>query len=299
LFLEAELRQTRYEWEPALATLQEAAEIAPHWWETRWRLGSLLRKSAHYAEALPHLQAAVALAEKEVDKANAMNSLALLYMQQGHWAEAEPLYRQAQAICEKIHGPEHPYVATDLNNLAQLLQDTNRLAEAEPLERRAVLILLKSTRAAGHELPNLRMFYGNYQTLLAAQPLKPASDNIPPRDVIASLRAAQKLNPQTIAQRLASLGPEVGYTPEEWAALQAGWAQVRVAGVVPGSQAEGLGLQPGDVITHYAGVKITSNARLVELTGLTKTPAIPLTILRAGQETTLTAQPGKLGVRLE
>jgi len=81
--------------------------------------------------------------------------------------------------------------------------------------------------------------------------------------------------------------------------MRAGWAQVRVAGVVPGSQAEGLGLQPGDVITRYAGEKITRNARLVELTSLTKTPAIPLTILRTGKEITLTAQPGKLGVRLE
>ena len=123
----------------------------------------------------------------------------------------------------------------------------------------------------------MRTIYANYQALLAAQ----------------------KLKPPAIAQRLDSLGPEAGYTAEAWAAVRVGWAQVRVAGVVPGSQAEGLGLQPGDVITRYAGEKITSNARLVELTGLTKTPAIPLTILRAGKETTLTAQPGKLGVRLE
>jgi S1-C subfamily serine protease len=74
---------------------------------------------------------------------------------------------------------------------------------------------------------------------------------------------------------------------------------VRVAGVVSGSQAEALGLQAGDVISRYAGEKITGNARLVELTSLTKTPAVPLTILRAGQAINLTARPGKLGVRLE
>ena len=61
----------------------------------------------------------------------------------------------------------------------------------------------------------------------------------------------------------------------------------------------GLGLQAGDVISRYAGEKITRNARLVELTSQTKTPAIPLTILRAGKAITLTAQPGKLGVQLE
>ena len=36
--------------------------------------------------------------------------------------EAEPLYRQALAIDEKVYGKEHPEVATDLNNLAGLLK---------------------------------------------------------------------------------------------------------------------------------------------------------------------------------
>ena len=72
-----------------------------------------------------------------------------------------------------------------------------------------------------------------------------------------------------------------------------------MAGVVPGSQAEALGLQAGDVISRYAGENITSNARLIELTSHINTPAIPLTILRAGQAITLTAQLGKLGVQLE
>jgi len=487
LFFKADLHQTRYQWDQALASLRKAAKAMSKWWKTRWRLGNLLTDSAHYAEAQPELQAAVALAEKDKDKANAMNSLAILYWQQGHWAEAEPLFRQALAINEKNYGPEHPdvasslinlaqllkdtnrpavaeplmrralaikersygpehssvatalgnlalllkdtnrlaeaeplmrrvvrifeksygpehpnvaialnnleqllkatnrlaeaeplmrrvvrifeksygpehpnvaialnnlamlmydtnrlaeveplmrrvlaidekslgaehpmvaaninnlaqllkatgrlteaeplirrvveifeksygpdhpNVATALNNLARLLQTTNRLAEAEPLMRRAVVIRLKSTRAAGHELPYLRDDFGNYQTLLTAQ----------------------KLKPPAIAQRLDSLGLDAGYTAEEWAAVRAGWQQVRVAGVVPGSQAEALGLQPGDVITHYAGEKFTLNTRLIEMTSLTKTPAIPLTILRAGKEITLTAQPGKLGVRLE
>ena len=72
-----------------------------------------------------------------------------------------------------------------------------------------------------------------------------------------------------------------------------------MVGVVPGSQAEGLGLQPGDVISRYAGEKITRIARLIELTSQIKTPAIPLTILRAGKAINLTAQPGKLGVQLK
>ncbi len=38
---------------------------------------------------------------------------ALLYRAQGHYAEAEPLYRRALAIWEKALGPEDPDVAAD------------------------------------------------------------------------------------------------------------------------------------------------------------------------------------------
>lgn len=40
---------------------------------------------------------------------------------QGKYAEAEPLYARCQAIDEKVHGPEHPSLATTLNNRAGLL----------------------------------------------------------------------------------------------------------------------------------------------------------------------------------
>jgi hypothetical protein len=46
------------------------------------------------------------------------------------------------------------------------MQDTNRPAEAEPLMRRAIEIYLKFTRETGHEHPNLRAVFGNYEGLL-------------------------------------------------------------------------------------------------------------------------------------
>ncbi len=139
------------------------------------------------------------------------------------------------------------------------------------------MILLKFTRATGHRHPELRTFYGNYQQILQALHLPPAQ----------------------IQTRMAAAAQAAGYGAAEWAALQAGWEQVRVAGVVPGSQAERLGVQPGDVVLRYAGEKITRAAQLVELTRQIKTPAIPLTLGRSGKTLDLTAQPGKLGVRLE
>ena len=39
-----------------------------------------------------------------------LNNLAELYRAQGHYAEAEPLYKRSLAIWEKALGPEHPDV---------------------------------------------------------------------------------------------------------------------------------------------------------------------------------------------
>ena len=41
-----------------------------------------------------------------------LNNLAVLYSDQGRYAEAEPLYKRALAIREKALGPDHPDVAT-------------------------------------------------------------------------------------------------------------------------------------------------------------------------------------------
>jgi hypothetical protein len=69
--------------------------------------------------------------------------------------------RRALVIDEKSYGPDHPSVAVCLNNLAQLLQATNRIAEAEPLTCRALAILLRFTRATGHQHPGFRIVLRN------------------------------------------------------------------------------------------------------------------------------------------
>lgn len=45
---------------------------------------------------------------------------------QRKYGEAEPLYREALAIGEKVYGHHHPEVATNLYNLAALLQSRVR-----------------------------------------------------------------------------------------------------------------------------------------------------------------------------
>lgn len=131
-----------------------------------------------------------------------LSNLAQLLQDTNRLADAERLMRRALAIDEQSYIPEHESsaVARDLNNLAELLYETQRPEEAERLMRRALVIFLRFTRTSGHEYPHLREAFGNYKRLLEAL----------------------HLNEAQAQTRLADLGPEAGYTPDEWRSLQAG-----------------------------------------------------------------------------
>ena len=72
--------------------------------------------------------------------ATSLNNLAVLYRDQGRYAQAEPLFQRALAIWEKALGPEHPNVATALENYARLFREMKRGAAARELEARAQAI---------------------------------------------------------------------------------------------------------------------------------------------------------------
>ena len=63
----------------------------------------------------------------------AMNVLALLLRDQGKFAEAEALCREALRGQRATLGDEHPGTLRSVNNLASLLHDRGKFAEAEPL----------------------------------------------------------------------------------------------------------------------------------------------------------------------
>jgi tetratricopeptide (TPR) repeat protein len=93
--------------------------------------------------AIQALHSAIALQEAQnlqAELASSLNNLALLYSLQGHYGEAEPLYKRALAIGEQHLGVKHPNVATSLNNLAGLYESQGRYSEAEPLYTRALAI---------------------------------------------------------------------------------------------------------------------------------------------------------------
>ena len=62
----------------------------------------------------------------------------------GDFVQAEPLYKRALGIDEKIFGPDNPHTATDLINLASLYEAMGQYDQAEPMVKRAVAICEKS-----------------------------------------------------------------------------------------------------------------------------------------------------------
>ena len=68
---------------------------------------------------------------------NTCNNLALLYHNQGKFAEAEPLYKRAISIFEAESGPNNPQLIRAASNYAELLRSKGRTAEAKIVQQKA------------------------------------------------------------------------------------------------------------------------------------------------------------------
>ncbi len=119
-------------------------------WETYNNAGVKAYQQGNYPEAEKQLGAALKEAAgfrpQDPRRATNLNNLALLYYNQGKYADAEPLYKRALAIVEKALGPEHPDVAKSLENYAALLRETGRTTEATEMEARTKAIRAKHAR---------------------------------------------------------------------------------------------------------------------------------------------------------
>ena len=78
-----------------------------------------------------------------------LNDLALTYLDQGKYSEAEGLFERALAIREKVFGSGHPFVAQTLNNLGRVHAAQRKYSEAEELFKRA-LAIREQTLGEGH-----------------------------------------------------------------------------------------------------------------------------------------------------
>jgi tetratricopeptide (TPR) repeat protein/transcriptional regulator with XRE-family HTH domain len=123
--------------------------------------GFYLRVRALYDQAQAHCVQALALYEKLLGPehpkvANSLNNLALVYVERGRHADAEPLLQRTLAILEKVLPPEDPILAGILHNLAWCYRFQGKLSQAERLSLQSLAV---SEKALGPEhidaAPNL------------------------------------------------------------------------------------------------------------------------------------------------
>src|SRR5271166_606778 len=74
---------------------------------------------------------------------NALNQQVTQLIAQGKYQEAVPIAERAVEVAKRLHGLEHPDMATSLNNLAELYQVMGEYAKAEPLYQEALRIWQK------------------------------------------------------------------------------------------------------------------------------------------------------------
>jgi len=117
-------------------------------WSAHMDAGESAYRAGDYRAATTRFEAALQEAQSfgasDPRLATTLNNLALVYRVQGHYGEAEPLYRRSLGLREKALGPDHPEIAQSLNNLAVLYLDQGRFVEAEQLLRRSLEIREKA-----------------------------------------------------------------------------------------------------------------------------------------------------------
>jgi class 3 adenylate cyclase/tetratricopeptide (TPR) repeat protein len=141
--------------------------------------GVYLKARGRYTDAKSLYERALAIREKalgpeHLDVAESLHNLASLYRTQCQYNTAEPLFKRALAICEKVD-PEHSEVARNLNSLAALYRDKCQYAEAESLLERARAIWEKSlgphSRQVAWSLHNMASLYRVQLQYDKAEPL--------------------------------------------------------------------------------------------------------------------------------
>ncbi len=160
----------------------------------------------NYPEAEIHLREALKEVERygpeNFRRALLLNALADLYRMQGRYEEAGPFCQEALAILEKVHGPDHIYVAGALTQWGNIIVEQGKLAEAEQHYRRALAIVQDSGKAGQAELAgalnNLAKIYLDQGRYADAEPFY--------EEALAVLETAGSSEPNARAVVLQNLG---------------------------------------------------------------------------------------------
>jgi CHAT domain-containing protein/tetratricopeptide (TPR) repeat protein len=139
-------------------------------WQAHIDAGKTAYRAGDYRSAIGSFEAALREAESfganDLRLAISLNNVALLYQEQGRYADAQPISHRSLAIREKALGPDHPDVALSLHNLAALYVAQGRYMDAEPLYRRSLGIREK---ALGPDHPDVAISLNNLVLLYIEQ----------------------------------------------------------------------------------------------------------------------------------
>jgi tetratricopeptide (TPR) repeat protein len=119
-----------------------------------------------------------------------LNKTAWCENQLGRYAPAEGHCRASLALDQRLHGPEHPDVASSLNNLAFVLSSQGKYEAAEKLYRQA---LEMTQKLLGAEHPSVATSLNNLAGVLESQ---------------GKYESAEKLNRQALEMMQKLLGAE-------------------------------------------------------------------------------------------
>jgi eukaryotic-like serine/threonine-protein kinase len=245
-------------------------------------------------EALPQFEAALQMFQRIFPgdhpyKARNLHDTGNCLSALGRWTEALPKLEAALVMRQRIYKGDHSEVAESLCNVADCLRDMGRtseadqkyeearamlarLIEAQPENKSFKIILIKSLRGQG----DLRSKTGDAGSVRESYQKG--------LQVADSVLAAGPANAQAEKLRL-SLGVRLGLEEAEVVVFQA----------LPGSPAQQIGLQKGDVLVRYAGQKITGKDQFTYLRASTKGTEIELEIRRNGRSLKYSVKAGPLG----
>jgi tetratricopeptide (TPR) repeat protein len=171
IFEAGKLAEERIDWRAAYAHYARAAQLQPSNWQYSQYAGKLAQRMGDLTAAVSFQEATLTLVTSALgpdapEIATALNNLAFTYGSLARYVEAEPLYRRAIEIDEKVLGKDHRSVAIRYDNLAVLLWEQGRYDQAEPLYRRAIEI---DEKVLGKDHPDVARTYNNLASLLEAQ----------------------------------------------------------------------------------------------------------------------------------
>jgi tetratricopeptide (TPR) repeat protein len=158
-------------WQEARGHFEKADRLIPDHAEYSQWAAKLAQELGDYGTAVHRNEAIRERIRKEKgedapEMATVSNDLALLYLDQGRYGEAEPLLKKAIAINKTALPADHPDLAMGYNNLAALYWVQGRYGEAEPLYKKALEVL---EQKLGFRHPNTVTVSENFAALLRSQ----------------------------------------------------------------------------------------------------------------------------------